>query len=84
FSLTDNSTGVDDPTADRHLWDAYSHSGSLFVNICAGTDVAIYCVDGTTLFAGHMGEGLHTFDSLRTGQVYIVVAGDFSRTVLIR
>ncbi len=86
FSLTDNSTGVDDPTADRHQWDAYSHSGSLFVNIAegAGTDIAIYCVDGTTLFAGHMTEGRHTFDSLRIGQVYIVVAGDFSRTVLIR
>lgn len=86
LSLTDNATGVDDPTADRHLWDAYSHSGSLFVNIAdgAGADVAIYCVDGTTLFAGRMTEGLHTFDNLRAGQLYIVVAGDFSRTVLIR
>ncbi len=38
FSLTDNSTGVDDPTADRHQWDAYSHSGSLFVNIAEGAE----------------------------------------------
>ncbi|MCM1067717.1 MAG: endonuclease [Muribaculaceae bacterium] len=85
-SLTDNATGVDDPMAERHTWDAYSHGGSLYVNVEApeGALAGIYALDGTTLHYGVLGEGLHSFDALTPGTFYIVVVGDFSRTVLIR
>ena len=87
LSLTDYSaTGLDDPTAARHTWDAYSHSATLFVDVTTpeGIEAAVYGIDGTTLFAGHLSEGSHSFDSLIPGKFYLVVSGDFSRTVLIR
>lgn len=84
ISLSDNLTGVADATADRHRWDAYSHSGTLFVELSEAMAVAVYAVDGTCLVNGMLDEGTHTFDSLAPGSVYIVVSGDFSRTILIR
>lgn len=86
IAITDNFNGVADADAERHLWNAYSHHGTLFVDVRAGNAVetAIYSVDGTTLFSGMLGEGSHSFDSLMPGKIYIVVSGDFSRTVMIR
>lgn len=86
IAITDAITGVDDPMAARHQWDAYSHSGTLFVNVKADTDIemAIYSIDGSTLFSGEMTPGVNTFDNLTPGLVCIVYSGDFSRTVIIR
>lgn len=86
IAITDAITGVDDPMAARHQWDAYSHSGTLFVNVKADADIdmAIYSIDGSTLFAGQMAPGMNTFDNLTPGSVCIVYSGDFSRTVIIR
>ena len=86
IAITDAITGVDDPMSARHQWDAYSHSGTLFVNVKADADIdmAIYSIDGSTLFAGQMAPGMNTFDNLTPGSVCIVYSGDFSRTVIIR
>lgn len=86
ISMTDYSAGVDDPLADRHMWDAYSHSSTLFVDVAAaqGVEISIYAIDGTCLHAGHISEGRHMFGGLQPGKFYIVSSGDFSRTVLIR
>lgn len=85
ISITDRGTGVDEPYADRHMWAAYSMGGELKVDVTAqdGIEAAVYAVDGTTVFAGHLSHGQHCF-ALTPGTVVIVHSGDFSRTVLIR
>lgn len=85
ISITDRSTGIDDPYAHRHMWAAYSINGMLTVDVTAndGIEAAIYAVDGTTVFAGRLAAGQHQF-ALTPGTVVIVHSGDFSRTVLIR
>lgn len=86
IAISDNLTGVSDAAAERHLWDAYSHGGTLFVDITGDSclDAAVYCVDGTTLWNGRLEPGSHSFSDLAPGSVYIVLVGDFSRTVLVR
>ena len=83
IGITDAATGVASPGADRHQWNAFCTGGSLIVDTRADMDAAIYCTDGRTIFAGTLTEGRHTFDAC-PGQIYIVAAGGFSRTVLIR
>lgn len=84
-SLTDYSSGVDDPMAARHQWDAYSHGGTLYVEVSGtGARLGIYCIDGTTLYEGIVSEGVHAFGGLRAGSFYLVSSDDFTRTVLIR
>lgn len=86
ISLTDSSTGLSDPSADRHQWNAYSIDGNVCVDVDAakGIDVAIYSVDGITIFAGHLECGKHTFDNVATGSIVIAHSGEFSRTILVR
>lgn len=86
IAISDNNTGLADANAVRHQWDTYSRGGSLYVEINApeGLPVAVYCIDGTTLYSGRLGEGVHSFDALVPGTIYIVASGDFSRTVLVR
>ncbi len=86
IALTNYSTGVDDPAAARHTWDAYSHSGTLYVDVTApeGIDLAVYSIDGLTLYSGCLEQGRAEFSDLTPGMVCIVAAGDFSRTVIIR
>ncbi len=84
IALTDNLTGVADATAERHRWDAFSHSGTLFVELSEAMTVSVYAVDGTCLVNGMLEAGTHSFDGLQAGAVYIVASGDFSRTILIR
>ncbi len=85
-SISDYSSGVSDPSAERHMWDAYSRGGILTVKVDnpEGIDAAVYTVDGITVFDGHLAQGSHTFDSISAGRFVIVYSGDFSRTVLIR
>lgn len=83
ISISDAQTGVAEPDAGRHCWDAYSCNGKLIVEARRDTQLAIYCIDGTTLFAGTIAAGLHSFDA-QPGQFYIVASADFSRTVLVR
>ncbi|MDE6207702.1 MAG: hypothetical protein K2M55_07825, partial [Muribaculaceae bacterium] len=86
IGLTDRTSGVDDPAAERHQWDAYSHGGDVIVTVSApaGIEAAVYSVDGTTIYAGHLSSGTHTFDTLAPGTIVIVHSGDFSRTLLVR
>lgn len=86
IAITDKTSGLDEPAALRHQWDAFSVNGILNVTIdnADGLDCAIYAVDGRTVFAGHLAEGTHTFDTLAPGTVCIVHIADFSRTVIIR
>ncbi len=85
IAITDATSGLDDPAAERHQWAAYSRDGILTVDL-RNDDLegAVYCVDGTTLFAGRFKAGINTFEGLRPGMVCIVHIGDFSRTVVIR
>lgn len=86
LSLTDFSSGIDDPTADYHQWDAYCCGGELLVEVSApeGVDGAVYSVDGTTVFAGRLPQGVSSFAGLAQGRLYIVVVGEHSRNVIIR
>ena len=86
ISISSYTTGVADPDAPRHLWDVNSKGGvlALTVDNHSGIDAGIYTVAGTTIFEGHLPEGLHTFDGIAPGQFVIITSGDFSRTVMIR
>lgn len=83
IGITDASTGVASPDAHRHQWNAFCSGGKLVIDARTDIEAAIYCTDGRTVFAGTLAEGRHTFDAT-AGQIYIVAAGGFSRTVLIR
>ena len=84
-SLTRKTSGLDEPAAERHQWNAYSHGGNLYVDVTktSGLSAAIYAIDGTTVFTGYLSEGTASF-TLSPGTIVIVAVGDFSRTVLIR
>ncbi len=86
LAITDPTTGLSDPTAERHQWSAYCRGGVLTIEVRAteGLEGAVYCIDGRTLFAGRFHEGSNTFDCFEAGAVCIVHIGDFSRTVVIR
>lgn len=86
IAITDSTTGLDDPAADRHCWDAWSTGGRLYIDCrnADGADVAIYSIDGATAFSGHLTAGLHSLDTLARNTYYIIVVADFSRTVVIR
>lgn len=85
ISLSRQSSGLDEPEAERHQWNAYSHSGNLYIDVTKadGIETAVYALDGTTVFAGRLCEGTTAF-ALTSGTIVIVATGDFSRTVLIR
>jgi len=84
-TITDYSSGVSDPTAERHLWNAYSRGGELIVNIdkAEGLAIGIYTVAGVTLFEGRLSQGDYSWP-LERGTFVLVSSGDFTRTVLIR
>ncbi|MBD5234137.1 MAG: hypothetical protein HDS65_08180 [Bacteroidales bacterium] len=86
ITITDTTTGLSDPAAERHQWAAYSRHGVLTVDVHAaeGLEGAIYCIDGRTLFAGHFHAGENTVEGLEPGSICVVHIGDFSRTVIIR
>ncbi len=85
IAISGNPTGIDDPTAERHLWDAHTGNGKIVIEISGieGLDMAIYCIDGSTIFTGRLKRGTHKFDATR-GQFYIVAGNNFGRTILVR
>lgn len=85
ISISDYTTGVSDPDAERHLWDAYSSHDTLTVTVAkaGGIDAGVYTVGGITLYEGRLAEGTHSWP-LAPGTFVIVSSGDFTRTVLIR
>lgn len=84
ISITRHSSGVAEPEALRHAWDAYGNGNTLTVNIDAESlEVGVYAIDGTTVFAGSLGRGEHDFGPLAPG-LYIVAVDDFARRVVIR
>lgn len=85
ITVTDYSSGLSDPGAERHLWDAYSRDGELFVKVdkAGGLNIGIYTVSGVTLFEGRLTEGIYTWP-IERGSFVLVSSGDFTRTVLIR
>ncbi len=85
ISISDYTTGVSDPYAERHLWDAYGSNGTLTVTVAKaeGINAGVYTVGGITLFEGRLAEGKHSW-SLAPGTFVLVSCGDFTRTVLIR
>lgn len=84
IELTDHFTGLDDPNAQRHQWDAYQRGGELVVDLNTAQDIAVYSIDGTCVYSGKLTAGQHAFGPFETGAYLIVVSGDFSRTVIIR
>ncbi len=84
ISMTRHSSGVADPEAERHSWDAYCRGGELIVTVSgSGTEVSVYAIDGTTVFSGQLSAGEHSMGVLTPG-LYIVVSGDFARRVVLR
>lgn len=83
-SITRYSSGVSDPSAERHSWDAFCRGGELIVTVeTDGLTFGVYALDGTTIHYGVLTEGEHSFGSLAPG-LYIVACGDFARRVVIR
>lgn len=86
LEMDSRTTGLADPDALHHRWDAFGRNGSLMVEVkdADGLDVTVYAIDGTTVFNGHLAQGTHTVAAAVSGNFYIVAAGDFARTVAVR
>ena len=86
LEMDSRTTGLADPDALHHRWDAFGRNGSLMVEgkDADGLDVTVYAIDGTTVFNGHLAQGTHTVAAAVSGNFYIVAAGDFARTVAVR
>lgn len=87
LSLTSHTTGLADPTEEHNRWDAWSPApGCLTVSSAVETEVSVYAVNGLVLASGRAVGPMSplTFEGLAGQEVYIVVAGDFSRRVYVR
>lgn len=86
LEMDSRATGLADPDALHHRWDAFGRNGRLMVEVkdADGLDVTVYAIDGTTVFNGHLAQGTHTVAAAVSGNFYIVAAGDFARTVAVR
>ncbi|MBO4977696.1 MAG: endonuclease [Muribaculaceae bacterium] len=84
IAMTNYTSGVDDPMAARHQWDAFCVGGNLTVTVTAPEmTLGVYALDGTVVYYGALAAGEHCFDSLPAG-LYIVASDDFSRRVIVR
>lgn len=83
FSLSNYTSGLAEPDAARHDWKAYSLNGEIAVEVIRPCSIAIYCIDGTTVFVGSLEPGVHTFGAM-PATLYIVAGSDFSRRVLVK
>lgn len=86
LEMTSRTSGLVNPDDLHYRWDAFSRNGQLMVEVkdAEGFDVAVYAIDGTTLFSGHMQQGVHEVAGTTTGAFYIVAAGNTARTVVVR
>lgn len=81
-AITRHTSGLADPAAERHAWDARCLDGRLVVDADAELNFGIYALDGTVLHSGALAPGSHSFD-VAPG-LYIVASGDFARRVVVR
>ena len=75
-------SGLFEPDADYHRWDAYARGGSLVIESDGPREVAVYGVDGITWFNGAV-SAYETVINLPKG-LYVIASGDFSRRVLVK
>lgn len=83
-SITNYSSGINDPAAERHSWTAYCpEAGVLRVEASESVDVTIHGVDGITyVSSAAVAAGDNDF-SLPEG-LYVVVVGKDTRRVLVK
>lgn len=81
-AITRHSSGVADPEAERHCWDARCIDGRLVVDADYDITAGIYALDGTTIHYGTLSAGSHSFE-VAPG-LYIIAVGDFARRVVVR
>lgn len=76
--------GLANPGDSHYSWDAFARNGELMIEIkdANGLDVNVYDIDGTTIYSGHLMQGVHTIPA--TGRFIIVAAGATARTVLLQ
>ncbi len=81
IAITPYTTGLSDPTAPFHRWDAFCRDGKLTVEVkdAGGLDVTVYAIDGTTVFSGRLPQGLSTIGT--APGFFIVAAGGDARTL---
>ncbi|MDE6277621.1 MAG: endonuclease [Muribaculaceae bacterium] len=87
LSLSSHASGLDAPTALHNQWDAWCPaSGCLRVEAAAPVSISVYALDGRVLAAGRAvsPDAPLLLEGLAPAEVYIVVADDFSRRVLVR
>jgi len=83
IALTDYSAGVSATTEDYHTWDAYALNGELVIeNNTESRTFNVYAIDGTEYLSSTIG-AVTVRKSLPKG-IYIVVADDFARKVLVK
>ena len=75
-------SGLFEPDADYHRWDAYARGGSLVIESDGPREVAVYGVDGITWFNGAV-SAYETVINLPKG-LYVIASGDFTRRVLVK
>ncbi len=83
IEMTDYTSGVSDPCAERHLWDAYALNGELIITVEEGqsVEIAVYSIDGREVFIGTLHGGVYTY-SLSSG-LYLVNSADHTRRVIL-
>ena len=83
LEMTDyRQSGLFEPDADYHRWDAYARGGSLVIECENPREVAVYGVDGITWFNGRI-SARETVINLPKG-LYVIASGDFTRRVLVK
>lgn len=83
LELTDyRSSGLFEPDADYHRWDAYARAGKLVIESEDAREVAVYGVDGITYFHSTV-SAPETVINLPKG-LYVIASGDFTRRVLVK
>lgn len=83
ITITDSTTGLAEPEAERHAWNAFCRDGQLVVTVEAPTEIGIYTIDGLTLHYGLLAPGEHIFP-LAPGTLAIISSPTFTRNVQIR
>lgn len=83
-AITRYASGVADPEAPRHAWDAHASADgtAIVVTVERTTELGVYALDGNVLLLGELAPGIYTVDA--TAGLYIIASSDFSRRVLLR
>ena len=81
-AITRHSSGLADPEAERHAWDAHNSAAGIAVDVARPVVIGVYALDGTVLHYGELAPGTHSFEV--PAGLYIVASADFSRRVIVR